>query len=358
MTLQTDFSNPTHYGHWYNPRPGGGQGYYIPSQYELAQDANELALQKEKGLADLRANEAKRSTPAVGLGRPSGTSGGGATGGGTLDYLSAGGSFNPAGGGAAPSQGIGRPGAVREMDRASYTTNPAWAAAAGGAGGGGNASKDLPYNALSDISSFLSRNPDTSEWDTTSAERAVAGGIGGSRMAAAEGSLYRQSEIDKRNKMGLELLEPYLNRQQDTWKTIEEGRQAMDRLRLSEAGQTARLTQEEKAKLEQIAAQGENALQIAVLNANTSRQNAQLGANTSLQNSMLSNNGANYRADLAANTAANKQTGPSSYAQSIIDQILRGSGGATSSPAPSANPGGIDSEYNPDSYDEWADEYA
>jgi len=263
-------------------------------------------------------------------------------------------------------------GAVR-MPNEALTGNPLGGGTAFAPGA--NASTGLPYAGLSDIANFLSRNPDTSEWDTTSAERAVAGGYGGSRMAAAEGSLLRQSEIDKRNETGLKLLEPYLQRQQDTWTTIEKGRQAADLLAKQEAGLNTRLSSSQAADLRKIAAEGENALRIALLNAQTSRENARLGASSSLQNSQLSNSGANYRAELAANARQQSST-ISPQAQAIIDQILRGSSTSHSTPTASTIPGGssydpldpegfdwnrsVNQEYdplNPEGYD-WENEYA
>ena len=201
-------------------------------------------------------------------------------------------------------------------------TGPAWAP--GGTGGG------IAGQGLNVISGLLNQHPDTSEWDQTSAERAVAGGVQGSRMAAAEGSLLRQSEIDKRNLAGLDALQPFLNRQQQTFELVERGRQAKDLLRLEQSGQMERLSAENKAKLEQIAAQGELALQEAKLRgdyglaeasigANTSRRNADVAANTSLTNARI---GAD--ADIAR--YGSRQTAPSSTAQTLIDRILRGAG--------------------------------
>jgi len=158
-------------------------------------------------------------------------------------------------------------------------------------------------------------------------------------MAAAEGSLLRQSEIDKRNLAGLDALQPFLNRQQQTFELIEKGRQAKDLLRLEQSGQMERLSAENKAKLEQIAAQGELALQEtklrgdyglqeAAIGANTSRSNALLGANTSRENALLGAQTELQKSLLDSTTriAASQPRRPSSGAQSLIDQILRGAG--------------------------------
>ena len=316
------YSDPNYWLALLNKPPTGtgripvGSGAPLITPYDeqiwrTQQDAFKTGL--NNAIKNIGAPAPARPAPmAMGGGMPSATTGTatGGTGGGVtgIPDIISGGGYNPLAGG------------------------PAWAPG-GGAGGG------IAGQGLNVISGLLNQHPDTSEWDQTSAERAVAGGVQGSRMAAAEGSLLRQSEIDKRNLAGLDALQPFLNRQQQTFELIEKGRQAKDLLRLEQSGQMERLSAENKAKLEQIAAQGELALQEtklrgdyglqeAAIGANTSRSNALLGANTSRENALLGAQTELQKSLLDSTTriAASQPRRPSSGAQSLIDQILRGAG--------------------------------
>lgn len=139
----------------------------------------------------------------------------------------------------------------------------------------------------------------TFETETNAAEKAVAGGTSGSSWAGNVRSNMLDSERIKRMTLGNQMLEPYLSREHSSAESaanranqiqlaIMEGNQAMERLRLSEAGQTARLSQSERARLEEIAAQGRQSMQELLTReaGETGRQNNQIRG--TLANTLLS----------------------------------------------------------------------
>lgn len=155
----------------------------------------------------------------------------------------------------------GVPIAIRQGMLPSYAAPMAAVAPAGGA------TQDRR-----NIDFLLNPNFNTFETETNAAEKAVGGGLAGSSWAGNVRSNMLDSERIKRMQLGNQMLEPYLNREFQGAESaadrasraelaILEGNQAMERLRLSEAGETARLTQQERARLEEIAAQGRISMQ-------------------------------------------------------------------------------------------------
>lgn len=149
------------------------------------------------------------------------------------------------------------------------------------------------------IDFLLNPNFNTFETDTNAAEKAVGGGYSGSQWAGNVRSNMLDSERIKRFQLGHQMLEPYLQREFQAGegaadrasalqRAIMEGNQAMERLTLSEAGQTARLSQEERAHMEQLAEQGRQAMQQLTLReaGDTSRQQTEIGGR--LANTLLS----------------------------------------------------------------------
>lgn len=151
------------------------------------------------------------------------------------------------------------------------------------------------------IDFLLNPNFNTFETETNAAEKAVAGGMSGSSWAGNVRSNMLDSERIKRMTLGNQMLEPYLSREHQASQAaadraqraelaILEGNQAMERLRLSEAGQTARLSQSERARLEEIAAQGRISMQELLTReaGESGRQNTQIRGQ--LANTLLSGN--------------------------------------------------------------------
>lgn len=157
-----------------------------------------------------------------------------------------------------------------------------------------------PGQDRSNIDFLLNPNFNTFETDTRAAEKAVGAGQSGSNWAGNVRSNMLDSERIKRFQLGHEMLQPYLQRDfqasesaagraADLQRSIMEGNQAMERLQLSEAGQTARLSQEERARLEQLAEQGRQSMQQLLLReaGESGRQREAIGGQ--LANTLLSN---------------------------------------------------------------------
>lgn len=121
---------------------------------------------------------------------------------------------------------------------------------------------------------------------TRGAENALAGGYGGSGFGANQSVRLLDSERKANFLAGHQILEPYLQRQHQSSENAAdrasrlqqiaaEGQQAMERLRMSEAGQTARLSSELSARLQQQVLDGQQAMQRLTLTeaGATSRQN-------------------------------------------------------------------------------------
>lgn len=139
----------------------------------------------------------------------------------------------------------------------------------------------------------------TREVEQSGAERALGGGFAGSGFGQAGTMRLLDSERISRMRLGNEMLQPYLQREfqgaesaaaraQELEVQAREGAAALQRLQLSEAGQTARLSMEERARMEQLVEQGRQAMQQLTLKeaGDTARTNAQIGGN--LANTVLS----------------------------------------------------------------------
>lgn len=125
-------------------------------------------------------------------------------------------------------------------------------------------------NLKSGIDWLLNPNPDLSEVDTRAAEKALGGGYSGSNFGNLGRYLMRDSEKIRRLQLGQQLLQPYQEREFQAAESTKAqnaamqqavlvGQQAMERLKLSEAGETARLTQAEEAAMKQLIEQGKQA---------------------------------------------------------------------------------------------------
>lgn len=148
------------------------------------------------------------------------------------------------------------------------------------------------------IDFLLNPNFNTFETDMRAAESAVGSGTQGSQWAGNVRSNMLDSERIRRFELGHNMLQPYLQRDFQAaegaadrgaalQRSILEGNQAMERLRLSEAGQSERLSQEERARLEQLAEQGRQAMQQLMVReaGETGRQRESIGAQ--LANTLL-----------------------------------------------------------------------
>ncbi len=124
---------------------------------------------------------------------------------------------------------------------------------------------------------LLNPSFDTSEVFRNSAERGVGSGTSGSGFGLNNKALMLDSEKIARAKLGHELLDPYLNRDSNERMAAAanqnrldgiaaEGAAAMERLRLSEAGLSSRLSEQQKADLQLQILRGQQAQDLARLN--------------------------------------------------------------------------------------------
>lgn len=143
------------------------------------------------------------------------------------------------------------------------------------------------------IDALLSGQFDPYEINMQSAERAVGSGTGGSGFAQAGRYKLLDSEKLARQRLGNQMLDPYLNRehQQTLQSQAEAARMAelkadaeyaMERLRMSEAGLGERLSSQQRAELEQIAARGAQAMELEKLNQKGNMEQTALGGLFSL----------------------------------------------------------------------------
>lgn len=132
--------------------------------------------------------------------------------------------------------------------------------------GGGGVTQDR-----ANIDSLLRGEFDPYEINMQSAEQAVGSGTGGSGFAQAGRYKLLDSEKQARMRLGHEELEPYTNREHQAKLQAEseaarlneiaaQGEQAMRQLEASQSGRMAELSQQEKAQLEYLAQQGSQAL--------------------------------------------------------------------------------------------------
>ena len=121
------------------------------------------------------------------------------------------------------------------------------------------------------IDSLLRGEFDPYEINMQSAEKAVGSGTGGSGFAQAGRYKLLDSEKLRRQQLGHEELDPYLNREHQAALQAEgeaarlreiaaQGEQAMQQLQASQSGRMAELSQQEKAQLEYLAQQGSQAM--------------------------------------------------------------------------------------------------
>lgn len=130
------------------------------------------------------------------------------------------------------------------------------------------------------------------------AENQIAGGWGEGGFGLNQTNRLLDSERKANFELGAKLLEPYLGREHESsinatnnaarlQQIAAEGAQALQRLQLSEAGQTARLNRSEAAALERAVLAGNQALQQITLReaGETGRQRTQIQGN--LANTLL-----------------------------------------------------------------------
>lgn len=119
---------------------------------------------------------------------------------------------------------------------------------------------------------YLFGTPNFNETDTLAAERAVASGTTGSGFAANNQLRLRDSELINRYQIGHQMLDPYLQREQQSslqgadnaarlQQIAAQGEEARKQLELQQSGQMALQSAEARARLEQIAAQGAQAME-------------------------------------------------------------------------------------------------
>lgn len=122
------------------------------------------------------------------------------------------------------------------------------------------------------IRQLLSPYFDPTETLTNAAEQNLAAGVQGSNFGMGTARRLLDSEKIARQKLGHEMLEPYLQRQFQASEgaanraaqlqaIAAEGAQALQRLQLQEAGATSRMTQEQNNALQRQAIAGQQALE-------------------------------------------------------------------------------------------------
>lgn len=162
------------------------------------------------------------------------------------------------------------------------------------------------YPGIAGLNELFSPQFGRNEVLTTAAENAVGGGFGGGGFAGAQGMRLLDSERKANWALGHQILEPYLNREFEAGQgaanrqsrlneIAAQGANALQQLQLSEAGETARLTQAQQAQLERDILQGQQAMQQLTLReaGDTSRQRIGIGgtlANTLLQGEIANRN--------------------------------------------------------------------
>jgi hypothetical protein len=161
---------------------------------------------------------------------------------------------------------------------------------------------DLSGSVMENIKRLLAPTPQSlAESDTNAAQASLASGVpAASQFGANRQLVLRDSEQRARTQQGAQLLEPYLTRDSseriaanaqagEDRRLAVSGQQAMERLQLSEAGQTQRLSMSEKAALERAMLEGQQAmerLQVSEGGQNT-RQQQSIEAQYGLQSNDL-----------------------------------------------------------------------
>ncbi len=125
---------------------------------------------------------------------------------------------------------------------------------------------------LGNINTLFDPNFGREETMMHGASNAAAGGWGGGGFAGAQGLKLLDSEKKANWMVGQQMLEPYLAREHQSGlqasenaarlqQIAAEGAQALQRLQLSEAGQTARLNSAQAAELQRQVLSGQQAMQ-------------------------------------------------------------------------------------------------
>lgn len=172
---------------------------------------------------------------------------------------------------------------------------------------GGGASQDR-----ANIDYLLNPYFNTSEVETNAAEQSLGQGTIGSGFASGTRGRLLESEKINRFQLGHQMLEPYLNREfqgaqaeADRASRLNEiaaqGAQAMQQLQLEEAGQTARASSAERAALERAILQGQQAMQQLTL---------QEAGQTGRSNASIAGNLANTRLNILGNLASDAMRRP------------------------------------------------
>lgn len=167
------------------------------------------------------------------------------------------------------------------------TGQPPAASATGSYDTGSLAQKDR-----ANIDFLLNPNFDQTETRMNAAEANLGSGLAGSGFAQGTTNRMLDSERIARLKLGHEILDPYLNReaaqklqsQQEQARLNEiaaQGALALQQLQLQEAGLASRQSASERARLEQIAAEGNQAMQRLQLSeaGEAARQKVGIGGN-------------------------------------------------------------------------------
>lgn len=142
------------------------------------------------------------------------------------------------------------------------------------------------------INYLLNPYYDTSETRTRGAEQNLGQGVSGSGFGSGTTNRLLESEKIARFQLGHQMLEPYLqrsfqaqqaanDRQARLNEIAAQGAQAMQQLQLSEAGQTSRLNSQEQAALQRQILSGQQAIQQLNLQqaGETGRTRLQIGGN-------------------------------------------------------------------------------
>lgn len=168
----------------------------------------------------------------------------------------------------------------------------------------------IPPAVQSYIDSLLNPNYDMSEIDQLAAERAIGSGTSGSPFAILGQYNMRDSERLRRQGLGTQAYEGYLNRAAQSQQLSEQqrhdldlarirGDQALEQIRLSDSGAMERLSETNRAALERQVREGEQAMERLRLSESgaTARNAADLSSRERI--AQLENNAARERQRLS-----------------------------------------------------------
>lgn len=148
------------------------------------------------------------------------------------------------------------------------------------------------------VNTLFDPNFGRTETQTNAAENALAGGFSGSGYASGQQARLLDSERKANMLLGHQILDPYLQRQQQSAlesqqeqarlnEIAAQGAQALQQLQISEAGQGARLSQELAARLQQQVLEGQQAMQRLTLSEAGATGRARLGVQGDLARTLL-----------------------------------------------------------------------